>query len=75
MLATSMSCLAAAGAGPALQYQGRAVTPGEFGAVAPVGAVQTVTGYEVAWKVTGADEYVVWNTGSNGNYTSTVLGG
>ena len=30
---------------------------GQFGAWAPIGAEQTATGYEVAWKVTGADQY------------------
>ena len=27
-------------------------------------------GYEVAWKMAGADQYRVWNTDSNGNDTS-----
>ena len=35
----------------------------------PIGAEQTASGYEVAWKVTGADQYTVWNTDSSGNYT------
>src|SRR5467141_1079600 len=26
----------------------------------------------VAWKVTGADHYMVWNTDSGGNYTSNI---
>ena len=34
----------------------------------PIGAVQTASGYEVAWKVTGTDQYTVWNIDSNGNY-------
>ena len=40
----------------------------------PIGAEQTATGYEVAWKVTGADQYTVWNTDSNGNYVSDTIG-
>ena len=40
----------------------------------PIGAEQTATGYEVAWKVTGADQYTVWNTDSNGNLVSDTLG-
>lgn len=32
----------------------------------PTGAVQAASGYEVAWKVTGADQYTIWNTDSNG---------
>ena len=38
----------------------------------PIGAEQTATGYEVAWKVTGADQYTVWNTDSNGNFISGI---
>ena len=40
----------------------------------PIGAEQTATGYEVAWKLTGADQYTVWNTDSNGNLVSDTLG-
>jgi hypothetical protein len=40
---------------------------------APIGAEQTASGYEVAWKASGADEYMVWNTDNNGNYQSTSL--
>jgi len=27
----------------------------------PIGAVQTATGYDVAWKIPGANEYTAWN--------------
>ena len=30
----------------------------------PIAAEQTASGYEVAWKVTGADQYTVWYTDS-----------
>ena len=46
---------------------------GQFGQWTPIGAEQTASGYEVAWKVTGADQYAVWDTDSNGNYTSNIL--
>jgi hypothetical protein len=36
--------------------------------------VQMATGYEVAWKVAGADQYTVWNTDSSGNYVSNAIG-
>jgi hypothetical protein len=58
------------GAGPSLKYQGAAVTPGEFGSWTPIGAEQTATGYEVAWKVNGADQYTIWTTDSDGNYVT-----
>ena len=43
---------------------------GQFGLWTPIGAEQTASGYEVAWKVTGSDQYRVWNTDSNGNQIS-----
>ena len=46
---------------------------GQFGEVAPIGAEQTASGYEVAWKVPGADQYSVWVTDKNGNYLSNPL--
>ncbi len=45
---------------------------GEFGAWTPIGAAVTATGYEVAWKVAGADQYIVWDTDSSGNYISNL---
>ena len=62
------------GSGPSLKYGGAAVVAGQFGAWAPIGAEQTASGYEVAWKVTGADQYTVWNTDSSGNYVSNAIG-
>src|SRR5205823_3465221 len=41
---------------------------GDFSGWTPIGAVQTASGYDVAWKVTGTDEYSVWSTDRNGNY-------
>ena len=38
--------------------------------VTPLGAERTASGDEVAWKVTGADQYSVWATDSSGSYTS-----
>ena len=37
-------------------------------------AEKTAGGYEVAWKLAGADQYTVWNTDANGNYTGHALG-
>ena len=64
----------ASGSGPALKYGGADVVAGEFSGWVPIGAVQTASGYEVAWEIPGANEYTVWNTDSNGNYTSNVIG-
>jgi serralysin len=67
------------GAGPELKYGGAPVTAGEFTAAGGgtwtlIGAALTASGYEVAWKVAGADQYTVWNLDSSGNYlTNSVL--
>ncbi len=62
------------GSDPALQYHGSDVTSGEFGAWVPIGAVQTASGYDIAWEIPGANEYTVWTTDSNGNYVSDTIG-
>ena len=36
---------------------------------------QTASGYQVALRVPGADQYTVWNTDSNGNVVSNGTGG
>src|SRR5208283_1070590 len=46
----------------------------QFGAsITPVGAEKTATGYEVAWSL-GSNEYIVWNTDANGDFTSAATG-
>jgi protocatechuate 3,4-dioxygenase beta subunit len=63
------------GPGPDLKYAGAAVATGQFGAWTPIGVEATATGYEVAWKIAGADQYSVWSTDSNGNYISNSNSG
>ena len=60
------------GTGPALIYNGANVTAGEFGSWTPIGAVQTASGYDVAWKNTGTGQYTVWTTDSSGNYEGNI---
>ena len=62
------------GTGPTIKYGGIDVVAGQFGTWGPIGAVQTANGYDVAWKVTGADQYTVWSTDSNGNYIAQITG-
>jgi 20S proteasome alpha/beta subunit len=64
----------AGAAGPTLKYGGGDYYAGEIGNWTPIGVEKTATGYEVAWKVTGADQYTVWNADSNGNYVSSLVG-
>src|SRR5689334_14603155 len=40
----------------------------------PIGAEQTASGFEVAWKVAGCDQYGLWMTDSNGNFISNPVG-
>jgi cytochrome c2 len=61
------------GGAVALSYGGVPVAVGQFGALTPIAAQQTATGYEVAWKTPGADVYQVWNTDSSGNYVSAPI--
>jgi serralysin len=56
--------------GPQLRFGGTYVAAGQFGAWKPIGAEQTAGGYQVAWQNGIADQYVVWNTDSGGNFLS-----
>ena len=60
------------GSGPELKYSGAPVVVGEFGSIAPVGAIQTANGYDIAWKIPGTNEFTFWSTDSNGNYTGNL---
>ena len=52
----------------------RPLWPASLAAWTPIGAEQTASGYDVAWKIAGADQYTVWSTDSSGNYISNVIG-
>jgi serralysin len=58
------------GSGPELKYMGANVVAGQFGGWTPIGAEQTSTGYQVAWKIPGTDQYTIWTTDSSANYTT-----
>jgi hypothetical protein len=64
----------ASGSGPALTFFGTVVTVGAYGGWTPIGAEQTASGYEVAWKMAGADQYTVWDTDSSGNFSGNPIG-
>ena len=66
--------LDSAGNGPTLKLGGAAVTSGEFGAYVPVAAEATSTGYDVVFRNGTADQYIVWSTDNNGNYTASLTG-
>ena len=60
-----------------LSFGGAPVEAGQFdpngGPWVPIGAEQTASGYEVAWKIAGADQYTVWFTDQEWATTSRVL--
>ena len=57
-----------------MKYAGVAGVAGQFGAWTPIGAEADGSGYEVAWKDPGLDQYTVWNIDSSGNYTGNAIG-
>src|SRR6185436_6309185 len=59
-----------AGSGPSLKYAGADVVAGQFGAWTPLGAEKVSSGYQLVWKNGGADQYILWNVDSNGNWKS-----
>ena len=64
----------ASGTGPSLKYGATPIAVGTTGIWTPIGAEQTPSGYEVAWKVAGSDQYMIWFTDSNGVYLSNLQG-
>ena len=69
-VADGYSLQAADLAGVRLEYDGAAVTAGQFHGWVPIAAEKTASGYEVAWKMDGADQFIVWQTDSNGSWVS-----
>ena len=64
-----------AGTGPSLKYAGSDVVAGQFGAWTPLGTEKIGSGYQVVWKNGSADQYILWNVDSNGNWKSAVRRG
>ncbi len=60
--------------GPSLKNDGVPLVAGSVGPWAPIGAEAIAGGYEVAWKAAGADQYLIWDTDSNGYETANPIG-
>ncbi|WP_245305415.1 M10 family metallopeptidase C-terminal domain-containing protein [Bradyrhizobium sp. LTSP857] len=61
------------GTGPTLKSSGDAITAGQYGAWAPIGAEQVSGGgYDIAWKNSSSGLYSFWSTDSNGNFLSNL---
>src|SRR4029079_16143507 len=61
------------GLGPSLKLSGADVVAGQMGGWTPIGAEQTASGYLIAWKMTGPDQYTAWAVDSSGNYLSSPI--
>ena len=61
--------------GPEFKYNGSPVSAGQYASLTYIAAEQTVSGFEVAIKIKGADQYTVWNTDNNGTVVSNGTGG
>ena len=61
--------------GPQFKYNGPPVSVGQYASLTYIAAEQTASGYAVAIKIQGADQYTVWNTDSNGTVVSNGTGG
>jgi hypothetical protein len=62
------------GSGPELMRGGAAVVASQFAPFVPIGAEKTATGYDLAWKAAGADQYIIWNVDSSGNFVANLTG-
>src|SRR5262249_44733959 len=60
--------------GSVLQFEGSAVSVGQFAGWAPVGAEATTSGYLVAWYNAGARAYAFWYADSSGALLSSPPG-
>src|SRR6185437_9927101 len=53
--------------GPELHFNGSPVYANMWPGWNPVGAIQTASGYDVAWKNASTGAFNIWSTDSNGN--------
>ena len=61
--------LAAGGSVVAVKLAGAEMAEGGVGAWVPLGAAAAGSGYQLAWKLGAADQYLVWNLDAAGSYT------
>ena len=62
------------GSGPSLKSGGALLPPVQPAAGRRSASSRRRSGYEVAWKVAGSDQYGIWMTDSNGNFLSNPVG-
>jgi len=66
---------AGGGTGPKLYFNGAPVTVGMWTGWAPVGAEQTSSGYDVAFRNASTGLFNIWSTDTNGNYITNLASG
>ncbi|MGM4872160.1 M10 family metallopeptidase C-terminal domain-containing protein [Bradyrhizobium sp. 956_D2_N1_5] len=60
--------------GPTVTYgTTQMIASSDAGAWRAIGAEQSGSGYLIAWKVNGSDQYAVWNADSHGTYVSNAV--
>ena len=59
------------GSDVALKSNGTSFMVGGIGSWTPIGAVQTASGYDLAWSIPGTNYFSIWTTDSNGNYLAS----
>ena len=59
--------------GPLLKFRGAAVAIGQY-PVTFLGVEKVASGYQIALRINGVDQYIVWNTDSSGNVVSDATG-
>jgi serralysin len=60
------------GTGPSLKFGGTDFGASQFGGWLPISAEAIPGGYEIAWKLTGTDQYSAWYADTNGNYSGQL---
>jgi serralysin len=60
--------------GPGLSYLGAAFIAGQFGAWTPIGAEASGAGYLVVWQNGTADQYIVWATDADADFSALASG-
>jgi serralysin len=48
------------------------VVAGQSGGWTPIAVEQTSSGYEVAWRYPGSDQFTIWTTDSRGNFATST---
>ncbi|BAM86572.1 hypothetical protein S58_05580 [Bradyrhizobium oligotrophicum S58] len=62
------------GSGPSIKIGGAPFVDGQLGNTNPIAAIQTASGFDIAWKDSSTGQFTFTAADSNGNYTSNLSG-